>query len=203
MLAFCFFFRESPSVKIPEKYNAAYRLPAKVPHHSFQRCSQVHILVQPLFLTAVLMCFWRVQTSSTWPCTTSTRCWSFWRDWRTKRWWLKTRRGLRRTTNLSVSFMVSSSSGKALIKIWEIKQKTKLLSVLCLCVCEVHELDDEVAAALFEKRTTLLDKESVGQLTSDNFHDAVAQSSLTVALFYFQCKGASPQWSWQACMKED
>lgn len=66
---------------------------------------------------------------------------------------------------------------------------------MCVCVCEVHELDDEVAAALFEKRTTLLDKESVGQLTSDNFHDAIAQSSLTVALFYLQCKGASPQWS--------
>lgn len=27
------FYRESPSVKIPEKYNAAYRLPAKVPCH--------------------------------------------------------------------------------------------------------------------------------------------------------------------------
>lgn len=63
-----------------------------------------------------------------------------------------------------------------------------------MCLCTVHKLDDEVAAVQFEKRTTTLNREVVSQITFDNFHDVVAQSSLTVALFYLQCKGGSPWW---------
>uniref|UniRef100_A0AAQ5YSA6 Thioredoxin domain-containing protein n=2 Tax=Amphiprion ocellaris TaxID=80972 RepID=A0AAQ5YSA6_AMPOC len=52
-------------------------------------------------------------------------------------------------------------------------------------------LDDEVAASVFEKRGDLLDMDSVTQLTSENFHTAVAQSSLTVALFYLKWDAVS------------
>uniref|UniRef100_A0A3Q4IB36 Thioredoxin domain containing 16 n=1 Tax=Neolamprologus brichardi TaxID=32507 RepID=A0A3Q4IB36_NEOBR len=48
------------------------------------------------------------------------------------------------------------------------------------------KLDDEIAAAVFENRGTLSDMDSVTQLTSDNFHTAVAQSGLTVVLFYLK-----------------
>uniref|UniRef100_A0A3Q3FKH0 Thioredoxin domain containing 16 n=1 Tax=Labrus bergylta TaxID=56723 RepID=A0A3Q3FKH0_9LABR len=50
----------------------------------------------------------------------------------------------------------------------------------------VCELDDEVAASLYENRGDLLDMDSITQLTSENFHAAVAQSSLTVVLFYLR-----------------
>uniref|UniRef100_A0A3Q3FJ86 Thioredoxin domain containing 16 n=1 Tax=Labrus bergylta TaxID=56723 RepID=A0A3Q3FJ86_9LABR len=50
----------------------------------------------------------------------------------------------------------------------------------------VGELDDEVAASLYENRGDLLDMDSITQLTSENFHAAVAQSSLTVVLFYLR-----------------
>lgn len=49
-------------------------------------------------------------------------------------------------------------------------------------------MDDEIASAVFESRLDELDLDSVMKLTSDNFHDMVAQSSLTVALFYLRCK---------------
>lgn len=63
---------------------------------------------------------------------------------------------------------------------------------LCVSLCVPSvKLDDEVERTLFENRGTLLDMDSVAQLTADNFHDAVAQSSLTVALFYLQCKSLS------------
>ncbi|KAM8904729.1 thioredoxin domain-containing protein 16 isoform 1-T2 [Spinachia spinachia] len=45
-------------------------------------------------------------------------------------------------------------------------------------------LDDEIAESVFENRLNLPDADSLAQLTSDNFHATVAQSSLTVALFY-------------------
>ncbi|KAM6957953.1 thioredoxin domain-containing protein 16 [Tautogolabrus adspersus] len=48
------------------------------------------------------------------------------------------------------------------------------------------ELDDEVAASVYENRGNLLDMDSITQLTSENFHAAVAQSSRTVVLFYLR-----------------
>uniref|UniRef100_UPI0037E7B100 thioredoxin domain-containing protein 16 n=1 Tax=Semicossyphus pulcher TaxID=241346 RepID=UPI0037E7B100 len=54
-----------------------------------------------------------------------------------------------------------------------------------------EKLDDEVAASVFENRGDLLDMDSITQLTSDNFHAAVAQSSLTVALFYLKWDAVS------------
>lgn len=65
-----------------------------------------------------------------------------------------------------------------------------------MCICVVlclfpGKLDDEVAASVYENRGNMLDLESITQLTSDNFHTAVAQSSLTVVLFYLKCKTAS------------
>lgn len=65
-----------------------------------------------------------------------------------------------------------------------------LFVCVSLCVPSVM-LDDEVERTLFENRGTLPDIDSVTQLTADNFHDAVAQSSLTVALFYLRCKSLS------------
>ncbi|XP_034720333.1 thioredoxin domain-containing protein 16 isoform X3 [Etheostoma cragini] len=52
-------------------------------------------------------------------------------------------------------------------------------------------LDDEIAASVYENRGNLPDMDSITQLTSDNFHTAVAQSSLTVALFYLKWDAAS------------
>ena len=74
---------------------------------------------------------------------------------------------------------------------------------VCVCVCmcvftvsNVHlhlgKLDDEVAESVYESRGDMTDMDSITQLTSDNFHAAVAQSSLTVALFYLRCKTHSP-----------
>ncbi|XP_008299682.1 thioredoxin domain-containing protein 16 isoform X2 [Stegastes partitus] len=52
-------------------------------------------------------------------------------------------------------------------------------------------VDDEIAATVFENRGNLLDMDSITQLTSENFHTAVAQSSLTVALFYLKWDAVS------------
>ncbi|XP_069568838.1 thioredoxin domain-containing protein 16 isoform X1 [Brachyistius frenatus] len=52
-------------------------------------------------------------------------------------------------------------------------------------------LDDEIAASVFENRGNLPDTDSITQLTSDNFHAALAQSSLTVALFYLKWDAVS------------
>ncbi len=61
-----------------------------------------------------------------------------------------------------------------------------------LCVClSPGKLDDEVAASVYDNRGVVLDMDSVTQLTFDNFHTEVAQSSLTVALFYLKCKTRS------------
>ncbi|XP_072230097.1 thioredoxin domain-containing protein 16 [Leuresthes tenuis] len=53
------------------------------------------------------------------------------------------------------------------------------------------KLDDEIAASVFENRGNLLDMEPITHLTSDNFHSKVAQSSLTVALFYLKWDAVS------------
>ena len=54
------------------------------------------------------------------------------------------------------------------------------------------ELDDEIAQSVYENRGNLPDMDSVTQLTSDSFHSAVAEHSLTVVLFYLKCKPHSP-----------
>lgn len=54
------------------------------------------------------------------------------------------------------------------------------------------KLDDEIAASLYNNRLDMLDMDSIIQLTADNFHATVAQSSLTVALFYLKCKTRCP-----------
>lgn len=70
------------------------------------------------------------------------------------------------------------------------KNENRRLTFLCLHLSP-GKLDDEIAAAVFENRGTLSDMDSVTQLTSDNFHSAVAQSGLTVVLFYLKCKTES------------
>ncbi|XP_049918948.1 thioredoxin domain-containing protein 16 isoform X2 [Epinephelus moara] len=53
------------------------------------------------------------------------------------------------------------------------------------------KLDDEVAMSFYESRGNLLDMDLIIQLTSDNFHATVAQSSLTVVLFYLRWDAVS------------
>ncbi|XP_041637424.1 thioredoxin domain-containing protein 16 isoform X2 [Cheilinus undulatus] len=53
------------------------------------------------------------------------------------------------------------------------------------------ELDDEVAASVYESRGNLPDVDSITHLTSENFHATVAQSSMTVALFYLKWDAVS------------
>lgn len=55
-------------------------------------------------------------------------------------------------------------------------------------------LDDEIAAIVYENRGNLLDMDSITHLTSENFHAVVAQGSPTVVLFYLKCKTQSPHW---------
>uniref|UniRef100_A0A1A8JD98 Thioredoxin domain containing 16 n=3 Tax=Nothobranchius kuhntae TaxID=321403 RepID=A0A1A8JD98_NOTKU len=54
-----------------------------------------------------------------------------------------------------------------------------------------ERLDDEIAATVFANRADFLDTDSVARLTSENFHTEVAQSSLTVALFYLKWDAVS------------
>jgi len=56
---------------------------------------------------------------------------------------------------------------------------------------EFGELDDEIARSVYDNRGNLLDMDSITQLTSDNFHAEVAESSLTVALFYLKMDAVS------------
>lgn len=64
---------------------------------------------------------------------------------------------------------------------------------LCAFVSLYPELlDDEIALSVYENRGNMLDMDLITQLTSENFHAAVAQSSLTVVLFYLKCKTRSP-----------
>lgn len=68
---------------------------------------------------------------------------------------------------------------------------------VCVYVClrlPSVRVDDEVAASVYKNRGNMLDMDSITHLTSDNFHDAVAQSSLTVALFYLKCKAHLVCW---------
>lgn len=63
------------------------------------------------------------------------------------------------------------------------------------------KLDDEIAASVHTQRANMLDLDSIIELTSDNFHTEVAQSSLTVVLFYLRCKPHSsycPVRQWEA-----
>ncbi|XP_041834281.1 thioredoxin domain-containing protein 16 [Melanotaenia boesemani] len=53
------------------------------------------------------------------------------------------------------------------------------------------KVDDEIAASVFENLGSLQDIDVITQLTSDNFHAEVAQSSLTVALFYLKWDAVS------------
>ncbi|XP_035533559.1 thioredoxin domain-containing protein 16 [Morone saxatilis] len=52
-------------------------------------------------------------------------------------------------------------------------------------------LDDEISMSVYENRGNLLDMDLITQLTSDNFHATVAQSSLTAALFYLKWDAVS------------
>ncbi|XP_071782536.2 thioredoxin domain-containing protein 16 [Centroberyx gerrardi] len=52
-------------------------------------------------------------------------------------------------------------------------------------------LDDEVGESVYRNRGQFLDLDSITQLTADNFHTAVAQNSLTVALFYLKWDAVS------------
>lgn len=63
----------------------------------------------------------------------------------------------------------------------------------CLCL-PPGMLEDEIAASVYENRGNVLYMDSITQLTTDDFHTAVAQSSLTVVLFYLKCKTQSPCW---------
>ncbi|KAM9334011.1 thioredoxin domain-containing protein 16 [Symphorus nematophorus] len=56
---------------------------------------------------------------------------------------------------------------------------------------DYEKLDDEIAISVYENRGNMLDMDSITQLTSDNFHATVAQSSLTVALFYLRWDAVS------------
>lgn len=53
------------------------------------------------------------------------------------------------------------------------------------------ELDDEVAASVFLKRDKELDLDVFTELNTHNFHSIVAQSSLTVVLFYLRWDAVS------------
>ncbi|KAM9820664.1 thioredoxin domain-containing protein 16 [Neosynchiropus ocellatus] len=53
------------------------------------------------------------------------------------------------------------------------------------------ELDDEIAEAVYKNRADLLDSEALTSLTSDNYRATVAQSDLTVVLFYVKWNAVS------------
>lgn len=82
-----------------------------------------------------------------------------------------------------------------------VAKKGEICEYLCVSVCisvflclPSVKLEDEIAASVYINRGKMLDMDSITQLTSDNFHDAVAQSSLTVALFYLKCKTHFAYW---------
>lgn len=59
----------------------------------------------------------------------------------------------------------------------------------CLCFClPTAELEDEIALFADENPDQLQNIDYIIQITADNFHDVVAQSSLTVAVFYLDCE---------------
>ncbi|XP_077462120.1 thioredoxin domain-containing protein 16 [Stigmatopora argus] len=53
------------------------------------------------------------------------------------------------------------------------------------------ELEDEIVASLYVNRGHETEMDSITQLTSDNFPDAIAQSGLTVVLFYLKWDAVS------------
>lgn len=58
---------------------------------------------------------------------------------------------------------------------------------MCMCLPS-DQLDDEIATSVYQSHGLIPDVDSITELTPENFHDAVAQKSLTVILFYFQCE---------------
>lgn len=50
------------------------------------------------------------------------------------------------------------------------------------------QLDDEIATFVYQSHSLIPHVDSITELTPENFHNAVAQRSLTVVLFYFQCE---------------
>ncbi|XP_029924672.1 thioredoxin domain-containing protein 16 [Myripristis murdjan] len=52
-------------------------------------------------------------------------------------------------------------------------------------------LDDEIEESVYRTRGHLLNMDSITQLTTDSFHTAVAENSLTVALFYLKWDAVS------------
>lgn len=63
-------------------------------------------------------------------------------------------------------------------------RETKIMH-MCL---PSDQLDDEIATSVYQSHGLIPDVDTITELTSENFHDAVAQRSLTVVLFYFQCE---------------
>uniref|UniRef100_A0A3B4BH97 Thioredoxin domain containing 16 n=1 Tax=Periophthalmus magnuspinnatus TaxID=409849 RepID=A0A3B4BH97_9GOBI len=63
--------------------------------------------------------------------------------------------------------------------------------IFCVHIFLSDQFDDEVAASVYLKRGMDLDMEVFTELNRQNFHSVVAQSSLTVALFYLKWDAAS------------
>uniref|UniRef100_A0A3Q2XAM6 Thioredoxin domain containing 16 n=1 Tax=Hippocampus comes TaxID=109280 RepID=A0A3Q2XAM6_HIPCM len=57
--------------------------------------------------------------------------------------------------------------------------------------CSPGELEDEIVASVYVNRGHMVHMDSITQLTSDDFPDAVAQSGLTVVLFYLKWDAVS------------
>lgn len=116
--------RESPAVKTPEKYNAAYRMPEKSSEVKYLTLHSIDDLLE-----------------------------------------------------LFTKQEEEEGGGEEEDRVEEEEEGSHLA-----------DLDDEVAAEVYRNRANLQDMDSVTQLTSDNFHTEVAQSGLTVVLFYLKCK---------------
>lgn len=58
---------------------------------------------------------------------------------------------------------------------------------MCMCLPS-DQLDDEIATSVYQSHGLIPDVDSITELTPENFHDAVAQRSLTVVLFYLKCE---------------
>lgn len=187
---FCF-IRENPAVKTPEKYNVAYRLPKKVECHLYRELTLyfslclIHAYPVDVFLKSPEVKYVTLQDLD------------------------EVSELLERQEEEEPEveeeqepedFFVDTTHSTCLMetfyKSWVIKTEIILCMdsfvfvCVSLCVPSV-KVDDEIARTVFENRGTLPDMDSVTQLTADNFHDAVAQNSLTVALFYLNCKSLS------------
>ncbi|XP_056286944.1 thioredoxin domain-containing protein 16 isoform X2 [Pseudoliparis swirei] len=90
-----------------------------------------------------------------------------------------------------VQYLNSNSPDELLALIKEEEEEEKPLSTNTIPNTEFHNLDDEISVSTFENRLNSLDEDSLTQLTSDNFHAAVARSGLTVALFHLPWEAVS------------